>query len=442
MPMLRTSRGTVILLLSAVFVTFGLLQPSTSSLALVYTGVGLFLFYYVLRLILQIKIAALNNMQIVRNRPVSISEDKTLPINLDMTNTTFMGVQVEIFDSYPPFFRLKKGTNTALVTVPGRGYTRLSYELQPTSIGEHEFGPMHLVMRDIAGLFFYQRDIDVHGSVEVTPRVRELARGSLAANAFSSYSGPIVSRRKGEGMEFADIREYTHGDPFKRIEWKSTARTGELMVRELHAETTLNVMIILDASDTMAYGQAGQTKLDYSARAVASLINYLSKRGDFFGLTIVQGQRPARVIPLARGQVQITRILNLLGQLQPNPASPQLLAQAITRSLKLGRVKGRTLFFILTDLETKEELGSLRQLRAMSHEAVIISPYSPLFESHDLQGLDKTIFAIRTAHSWHVREQLVLEAGKLGVPFFDVGPGDLFSSLVQRVEEHRRSGGS
>src|SRR3989442_1391550 len=135
-------------------------------------------------------------MQIVRNRPVSISEDKTLPINLDMTNTTFMGVQVEIFDSYPPFFRLKKGTNTALVTVPGRGYARLSYELQPTSIGEHEFGPMHLIMRDIAGLFFYQRDIDVHGSVEVTPRVRELARGSLAANAFSSYSGPIVSRRK------------------------------------------------------------------------------------------------------------------------------------------------------------------------------------------------------------------------------------------------------
>src|SRR5439155_25723678 len=75
-------------------------------------------------------------------------------------------------------------------------------------------------------------------------------------------------------------------------------------------------------------------------------------------------------------------------------------------------------------------------------EAVIISPYSPLFESHDLQGLDKTIFAIRTAHSWHVREQLVLEAGKLGFPFFDVGPGDLFSTLVQRVEEHRRSGGS
>src|SRR5438876_9529998 len=133
-------------------------------------------------------------------------------------------------------------------------------------------------------------------------------------------------------MEFADIREYTHGDPFKRIEWKSTARTGELMVRELHAETTLNVMIILDASDTMAYGQAGQTKPDYSARAVASLVNYLSKRGDFFGLTIVQGGRQARVLPLARGQAQITRSVNHLGHLQPTLASPQRLADDITRS--------------------------------------------------------------------------------------------------------------
>src|SRR5437667_9556459 len=95
MPMLRTSRGTVILLLSAVFVTFGLLQLSTSSLALVYTGVGLFLFYYVSRLILQIKIAALNKMQIVRNRPVSISEDKTLPLKLDMTKHTLMGVKIQ-----------------------------------------------------------------------------------------------------------------------------------------------------------------------------------------------------------------------------------------------------------------------------------------------------------------------------------------------------------
>jgi len=439
---LRTSRGTVILLLAAVFVSFGILQLSDSSIALVYTGIGLFLFYYISRLVLQIKIAALNRMEVYRNRPVSISEEKPLPVSLELVNGTFMGVRVEVFDSYPPFFRLKSGSNTAVVGVPGRGYSRLQYEILPTSIGRHEFGPIHLTMRDLAGLFFFQRDIDVHGRVEVRPRARELAKGSLTATAFSTYSGPVVSRRKGEGMEFADIRHYTYGDPYKRIEWKSTARTGELMVRELHAETQLNVMVLLDASDTMAYGQAGQTKLDYSARAVASLVAYLSRRGDFFGLTIVQGERPATVMPLSRGQLQITRIQNRLGQLEPTAARPKALAEAISRSLTLGGIKGRTLFFVLTDLESEEELSSLRQLRVMSHETVIVSPYTPLFESHHLKGLDRMIFAIRTAYNWPVREELMLEAGKLGIPFFDVGPKDLFSSLVQRVEEYRRTGGS
>ena len=442
MPLLRSPRGTVILLLAAVFITFGLLQIGQQTIALVYTGIGLFLFFYTSRLILQLKIAAVNKLEVSRVYKGSISEDKRLNVLLQLVNGTYIGLRTEIFDSYPPFFRLRTGSNAAVIDVPGRGYAKLQYEIAPTSIGAHEFGPVHLVMRDLAGLFFYQRDINIPGVVEVTPWARELIRGGLEATAFSTYSGPLTSRRKGEGMEFADIRQYAYGDPFKRIEWKSTARTGELMVRELHAETQLNVMILLDASDTMAYGQAGLTKLDYSARAVASLISYLSRRGDFFGLTVLQGDRPATVLPLARGQPQITRILNRLGQLKPTASGSKALSEAVKRSLYLGKVKGRTLFFILTDLETKAEVAALRQLVAMSHEVIIISPYTALFESHNLGGLDRVIFSIRTSYHWRTRQELVREAAIDGIPLLDVGPKDLFSSLVQRVEDHRRLGGS
>ena len=442
MTFLRSPRGTVILLLSAVFVAFGFLQLGEGSVPLVYTGIGLFLFYYVSRLVLQIKIAVLNKTRISRYAAGSISEDKRLFVGLKFTNTSFIGLRLEVFDSYPPFFRLKSGSNSAIITVPGKGYSILRYELSPTSIGRQEFGSLHLVMRDLAGLFFYQRDIEDKTPVEVNPRTRELARGALTATAFSTYSGPVVSRRKGEGMEFADIRQYSFGDPYKRIEWKSTARTGELMVRQLHAETQLNIMILLEASETMAYGEAGQTKLDYAARAVASLIAYLSRRGDFFGLTVFQGGQPCTVIPIARGQAQVNRILNRLGRVQPAPVGQKALGEAVSSSLRLGRVKGRTLFFILSDLENPAELMSLRQLMVMRHETVIVSPYTPLFEAHNLKGLDKMIFAIRTSHNWPVRQELVHEAAKHGIPFFDVGPNDMFSSLVQRVEEHRRLGGS
>src|SRR5437899_12993985 len=102
-------------------------------------------------------------------------------------------------------------------------------------------------------------------------------------------------------MDFADIRKYEPGDAFKRIEWSSTARTGELMLKETHAETQLNVMLLLDITETMAYGEAGVTKLDYAARAVTSLVAYLTRRGDLVGLPISGGQDTAAVIRTAEG---------------------------------------------------------------------------------------------------------------------------------------------
>ncbi len=55
MPLLRSPRGTAVLLLAAVLITFGLLQIGQQTIAMVYTGIGLFLFYYTTRLVLQIR---------------------------------------------------------------------------------------------------------------------------------------------------------------------------------------------------------------------------------------------------------------------------------------------------------------------------------------------------------------------------------------------------
>jgi uncharacterized protein (DUF58 family) len=398
----------------------------------------------VTRLILQLKIVVLDKVKVSRIHSSKVSEEKPLTVTLEFVNETFIGVRLELFDNYPPFFRLRKGSNAALFNIPGKGQTTLRYDIFPTSIGRQEFGPIHMVMRDLAGLFYYQRDLEINNDiVDVAPRTRELVRGSLTASAFSTYAGPVLSRRKGEGTDFADIRQYVHGDPYKRIEWKATARTGELMVRELHAETQLNIMMILQSNDTMAYGQAGETKLDYSARAVASLISYLARRGDFFGLTILQGNSTPRIIPIARGQGQVDTIIKQLASLRPSGSSSQTsLSEAITRMLTRGNVKGRTLFLVISDMEQGEELGSLKKLRMMGHEVIIISPYSPLFESQALKGLDRMIFAIKTSYGWRTRQKLVHEAARLAVPMFDVGPKDLFSSLVLRVEEQRKLGGS
>lgn len=407
-----------------------------------YAGIGLFLYYYVSKLVLEVKIRALNKLQVSREYPKRIDEGRELDVSISLLNTTFMRLDTEIFDGYPPLLRLKSGSNVAVTSIPAKGYSVLRYRLATSSIGRQEFGSTRLLVRDIAGLFFYEREVEVKDEIEVTPRGEEIARGALTAIAVSTYAGTITSRRKGEGLEFADIREYQAGDPYKRIEWSSTARVGRLMVREMNAETQLNVMILLDTTETMAYGEAGQTKLDFAARSVMSLVSYLSVRGDFVGLTLIRGNEPGKVVPLARGQLQMSRIVYIMSDLTISPAGSQEVGDAIKRAVALGRVKGRVLFFVITDLESEVDLASLKQLIAMKHEVIVISPYTPLFEAHGLKGLNRVVYSIHTSHQRLTRRKLLKDAAKLGIQVFDVGPKDFFPKLVARVEELRRKGGS
>jgi len=439
----RTPRGSTVLLLSAVLVSLGVVGALESQAFLLYAGVGLFLFYYASKIILQLKVKALDALEITRKFPKRIGEGSPFEVELGFVNKTFVRLPLELLDSYPPFFRIRSGSNSAVIQVPAKGFAELRYQARPTSIGSNSFGPLRLVARDIAGLFFYERSLTdaVPSVVEVTPTAKELSRGVLTAVAMSTYGGSVASRRKGEGLEFADIRRYEPGDPYKRIEWHATAKTNRLMVRELYAETQLNVMVILDSTESMAYGEAGRTKLDYAARAVASLVSYLSRRGDFVGLTVVQGKSPS-VHPLARGNAQAYNLLRALGGLTPEESPADALRSAVGRCLAVGGVKGKTLFFVITDLDFERDLQPLRQLLEMNHEVIVVSPYTPLFEAHGLEGLEKTVYSIRTSHELKTRRKLLNQALVLGIPVLDVGPDDLFPKLVVQVEELRRKGGS
>jgi len=440
----RTPRGNTLLLLSAVLIALGIVGSLESQAFLLYAGVALFIFYYASKLLLQLKVMALDRLEITRRFPPRISEGTSLDVEVGFVNRTFVRLPLELQDSYPPFFRIKSGANSAVINVPAMGFVEMRYEVSPTSIGSNSFGPLRLVTRDLAGLFFYERSVTeaVPSRVEVTPTGKELTKGVLTAVAMSTYGGSLPSRRKGEGLEFADIRRYEPGDPYKRIEWHATAKTNRLMVRELNAETQLNVMVLLDSTESMAYGEAGRTKLDYAARAVASLVSYLSRRGDFVGLTIMQGEKPAAVLPLARGEAQAQRLLAALGGLAPKESQADALRGAVSRCLAVGGVKGKTLFFVITDLDFERDLQPLKQLLMINHEVIVLSPYTPLFEAHSLEGLDRTIYSLRTSHELKTRKKLLNQALALGIPVIDVGPDDLFSKLVLQVEELRRRGGS
>ena len=123
-----------------------------------------------------------------------------------------------------------------------------------------------------------------------------------------SRLGEHRSRRPGEGIEFAGVREFVPGDRQRRINWPATTRRGTLQLNTFTAERAQSVVVLMDVS--VDVGEAGSSSADLAVRAAAgTAARYLAAR-DRVGL-IRFGSQLHWVGPAA-GRRQADRIMNLI----------------------------------------------------------------------------------------------------------------------------------
>lgn len=132
----------------------------------------------------------------------------------------------------------------------------VSYEVTYRSRGEHELGPAAVVATDVLGLA--ERELVTPGTdtVLVFPRVRRLSTGARH-DLWSTYDADFSPRRG----EFDRLREYVRGDSLRDVHWKSSAKRGDLIVKEFVAETDASAVRVAaggarDAADEMAEAAA------------------------------------------------------------------------------------------------------------------------------------------------------------------------------------------
>jgi uncharacterized protein (DUF58 family) len=142
--------------------------------------------------------------------------------------------------------------------------------------GGYRLGDVLLRARDPLHLLVWERHVEGRERLRVYPREERLrqlvrpARTQLGA-------GNQVSRSRGDGIEFADLRPFMPGDRLRRIHWRASARRGELWVTELHPERNADIVIFLDTFAEARRVDAGT--LDLAVRAAATLVRgYLGQR--------------------------------------------------------------------------------------------------------------------------------------------------------------------
>jgi len=172
--------------------------------------------------------------------------------------------------------------------------------------------------------------------------------------------------RKGQGVEFADFRNYVPGDDLRFVDWNTYARLEKLFLRLFLEEEDLHVYGLIDVSRSMDFGTP--TKLRYAAQLAAALGFVALVRGDRVKIETL-GDGGPQAAPVFRGRASLWRMLEHLDRLQPTQAAP--LAETVKRFCL--RNPGKGIVVLLSDLLDKSGYeAALRYLAAREMDVFVV----------------------------------------------------------------------
>ena len=351
---------------------------------------------------------------------------------------------LEIRDYYnPELFRLVLGENFISTRIGPKKQIKYSYVLEPKVRGEYPLGPLSLVVKDRLGFNSVERIVpDSVSDILVYPPYEDIKRIEILGSkrSLSQNYGLQRSKLKGLGSEFYGMRKYVFGDQFRLIDWKASARAQKLIVKEFESERDVSVMILVDSSNSMAGGAIENTKFEYAIRACMLLTKVALSRKDNVGVFTFSDKKNFNFLKPGSGEDHFYRVLDFVAKVKPQGKSRFTEAMGYLNR----RYQKRSLIFILSDLEGNvKEIGqAIRKLIPLNHTVIIINPFSPWFEIHEID-LSSTDKALAEAISEEMMEHIIgikQEVRNLGVNIITVGPDDMMNQVLSKYMEAKKKG--
>ncbi|MGZ8593358.1 MAG: DUF58 domain-containing protein [Actinomycetota bacterium] len=201
--------------------------------------------------------------------------------------------------------------STAFVSRLGAGETLVVSTLRPAARrGVHTSSEVVLASAAPFGVAVKRRRLAVPGETVVYPAVVPLRELPFLGASPTAERALHTMPRRGTGPDYLGIREYRWGDSMRHVHWPSTARHGELMVREFEREETRRLAVVVDAAADVG---EGVTPLDRCCSIAASIAFAAAGRGQGVRLIAAAGGEP---VVLHRAQP--VELLRRLAELRPS----------------------------------------------------------------------------------------------------------------------------
>jgi uncharacterized protein (DUF58 family) len=179
--------------------------------------------------------------------------------------------------------------------------------VKATRWGAHRIAPVGVRAHSPGNLMTFESVMDPNVEVKVYPRFERIQRGIDPPDT-QVFAGNYVSKVAGDGIEFANIREFFPGDSVRRINWRVTARRSSLQVNEFHPERNSDLVLFLDSFTDV--GPRGYNSLDLSVRGAAALARHHLAHNDRVGLISFGGL--LSWLTATSGHTQVYRIIDYL----------------------------------------------------------------------------------------------------------------------------------
>lgn len=354
-----------------------------------------------------------------------VSEGDTVTLSITLRSANGLG-QVEIEPLVPTELEPLRGSRIlAFRLAPGERRT-LAYAVRCRRWGGYVLGDLAVRATDSSGLLVWDARHAWRLPLRVYP-AREALRAAPRPMETQAFSGNQVARAAGDGVEFADVRDFQPGDRVRHVNWRLSDRRGRLAVNEQHPERNADVVLFLDSFDELA--RQGVSTLDLAVRGAASLAEHYLRQRDRVGLIsfggglrwLVPGMGLRQRYLIAEALIDTHVVLSFawkgIGVIPPRTLPPKAMVVA------------------LTPLLDDRSVRALLDLRGRGFDLVVVE-ISPLsFVSPGAHRVDELAFRLWVLQ----RDVLRLQFQSMGVPVAAWRPGEPLQKVLEEVRRFRRS---
>ena len=391
--------------------------------------------------------ASVSKLTVRRSGDAKIHLGQTGTVTLAVTNSGRRGLRGVVRDGWRP--SASASPVRSRISLPAGGQGRVTTALTPWRRGDVEGGLVTIRSFGPLGLAGRQRSLTAPCTIRVLPPF--LSRKHLPEKLarLRELEGQHKSMLRGQGTEFDSLRAYVLGDDVRSIDWRSSARRNDVLVRTWRPERDRRIVIVLDTGRTSAgrvsaaaadaeragggtgARSAGIPRLDASMDAALLLAALASRAGDRVDLIAADRRVRAMVVGAGRESV-LAAFTSEMALLEPDLTESDI-EMMIATVLSIARQ--RCLVVLLTDLNPAAiEQGLLPHIRLLSsqHQVLLAAVADPrVAEMASSRGDTGAVYdaaAAVAAHSGRARIGELLR--RHGVEIVDAPPDRLPPALA------------